>query len=220
MKNRPVFQPKITKEEINRLPVEIFSGKIVVVDTTEKEIKALNELSCTKIIGLDTETKPSFRRGIVHKISLLQVATENVCYLFRLHKIGLSVQLRAFLSNPDIIKVGLSLRDDLNGLLKQQNFKPQGFVDIQHIVLQYGILELSLQKVYAIIFGKKISKSQRLSNWEQDELSSAQQQYAAIDAWATRQIYLRLETEQKLSASVIKLLVNQYQQAAETNDAT
>ncbi len=202
-----MFQPKISKEEVNLLPVEEFSGKIHVIDSSKKLKKAFEILNSQQIVGLDTETKPSFKRGVVHKVSLIQVSTVDECFLFRLNKIGFPEQLAELLSNEKIIKVGLALRDDLNGLFRQQNFKPKGFVDIQNEVRNYGILELSLQKVYALIFGKKISKSQRLTNWENDVLTPQQQIYAATDAWATLRIYLHLLQEKKLSKAEIQVLI-------------
>lgn len=202
-----MFQPKISKEEVNLLPVEEFSGKIHVIDSSKKIKKAFEILNSQQIVGLDTETKPSFKRGVVHKVSLIQVSTVDECFLFRLNKIGFPEQLAELLSNEKITKVGLALRDDLNGLFRQQNFKPKGFVDIQNEVRNYGILELSLQKVYALIFGKKISKSQRLTNWENDVLTPQQQIYAATDAWATLRIYLHLLQEKKLSKAEIQVLI-------------
>ena len=202
-----MFQPKISKEEVNLLPVEEFSGKIHVIDSSKKLKKAFEILNSQQIVGLDTETKPSFKRGVVHKVSLIQVSTVDECFLFRLNKIGFPEQLAELLSNEKITKVGLALRDDLNGLFRQQNFKPKGFVDIQNEVRNYGILELSLQKVYALIFGKKISKSQRLTNWENDVLTPQQQIYAATDAWATLRIYLHLLQEKKLSQAEIQVLI-------------
>ena len=202
-----MFQPKISKEEVNLLPVEEFSGKIHVIDSSKKLKRAFEILNSQQIVGLDTETKPSFKRGVVHKVSLIQVSTVDECFLFRLNKIGFPEQLAELLSNEKITKVGLALRDDLNGLFRQQNFKPKGFVDIQNEVRNYGILELSLQKVYALIFGKKISKSQRLTNWENDVLTPQQQIYAATDAWATLRIYLHLLQEKKLSKAEIQVLI-------------
>lgn len=207
MRSKQMFQPKISKEEVNGLEVEEFSGIIHVIDTPEKIKEAFKILNQQKIIGLDTETKPSFKRGVMHKVSLIQVSTSEECFLFRLNKIGFPQELAAFLSNSDITKVGLALRDDLNGLFKQQNFKPKGFVDIQNEVRNYGILELSLQKIYAIVFGKKISKSQRLTNWENDVLTPQQQIYAATDAWATLRIYLHLSKEKKLTQKEVQDLI-------------
>ncbi|NLI71436.1 MAG: 3'-5' exonuclease domain-containing protein 2 [Bacteroidales bacterium] len=202
-----MFQPKISKKEVNQLPIEEFSGKIQLIDSLDKLDNALKIINRQSIVGLDTETRPSFKRGIVYKVSLLQVATLNECFLFRLNKIGFPEKLSNFLSNEKITKVGLALRDDLNGLFKQQNFKPKGFVDIQNEAKNYGILELSLQKIYAIIFGKKISKSQRLTNWENNKLTPQQQVYAATDAWATLRIYLHLLQQKKLTKTEVQNLI-------------
>lgn len=202
-----MFQPKISKKEVNQLPIEEFSGKIQLIDSLDKLDNALKIINRQSIVGLDTETRPSFKRGIVYKVSLLQVATLNECFLFRLNKIGFPKKLSNFLSNEKITKVGLALRDDLNGLFKQQNFKPKGFVDIQNEAKNYGILELSLQKIYAIIFGKKISKSQRLTNWENNKLTPQQQVYAATDAWATLRIYLHLLQQKKLTKTEVQNLI-------------
>lgn len=202
-----MYQAKISKEEVNLLPVEEFAGKIHVIDSPDKLKNAFQILNRQRIVGLDTETKPSFKRGVIHKVSLLQVSTRYECFLFRLNKIGFPKELGKLLSNDKITKVGLALRDDLNGLFRQQNFKPKGFVDIQNEVRNYGILELSLQKIYAIIFGKKISKSQRLTNWENDVLTPQQEVYAATDAWATLQIYLHLLNKKKLSETEVQNLI-------------
>lgn len=207
MRSKEMFQPKISKEEVNRLPIEEFSGKIHVIDSIDRLDNALNILNRQSIVGLDTETRPSFKRGVVYKVSLLQVATLNECFLFRLNKIGFPDKLSEFLSNERITKVGLALRDDLNGLFKQHNFKPKGFVDIQNEARNYGILELSLQKIYAIIFEKKISKSQRLTNWEKNKLTPQQKVYAATDAWATLRIYLHLAREKKLTKTEVQNLI-------------
>jgi ribonuclease D len=213
-----MFKPKITKEEVNQLPTCEFTGKIVLVETLESAEEAIKQLNDEKIVGIDTETRPAFKRGVNYKVSLLQISTENTCYLFRLNKIGFPDALIRFLSNESIMKVGLSLRDDFNGLKKQKKFKPANYVDIQEIAKHYGILELSLQKIYAILFGKKISKAQRLTNWENAALSNQQMRYAATDAWATLQIYLRLSQEQKLSNAEVQQLVNNENNVANDHD--
>ncbi|HNZ84824.1 MAG: 3'-5' exonuclease domain-containing protein 2 [Paludibacteraceae bacterium] len=168
--------------------------KIIIVDTLEKLEEAVHKLNTQKLIGFDTETKPSFTKGVINKVALLQLASEDVCYLFRLHLIGLPHSLMAILANPSIIKIGIALRDDFSGLRKWNNAKPQGFIDIQQEIHKVGIQELSLQKIYAILFARRISKNQRLSNWESEELSEAQQHYAAIDAWACLDIYHEIKT--------------------------
>jgi Ribonuclease D len=194
-----MFKTKITKDEVNQLPVVIFEGKITIVDDLSKIQPAIEELRKSTIVGIDTETKPSFTRGTHHKVSLVQISTLEHCFLFRLNKIDFPAALAEFLADKKIKKIGLSLRDDLNGLNKHHVFKPANCIDIQTIIQSYGILELGLQKIYAILFEKKISKSQRLTNWENPELTEQQQRYAATDAWASLQIYLQLMAEKKLT---------------------
>ena len=191
------------------MPVVIFEGKITLVDDLSKIDPAIEELRRSTVVGLDTETKPSFTRGTHHKVSLVQISTLDHCFLFRLNKTNFPPALSDFLADESVKKIGLSLRDDFSGLNKHHIFKPANFVDIQSIAQSYGIMELSLQKIYAILFGKKISKSQRLSNWESPELTEQQQRYAATDAWASLQIYLQLLTEQKLSRTEIDKMVMQ-----------
>jgi ribonuclease D len=204
-----MLKNKITKEEVNALPVVIFDGEITLVDDLSKVYYAIQELRKNTIVGIDTETKPSFTRGTHHKVSLVQISSLDHCFLFRLNLIDFPAALAEFLSDKDVLKIGLSLRDDLIGLNKRHTFKPAGFIDIQTIAKNYGIMELSLQKIYAILFGSKISKSQRLTNWENAELSEQQLRYAATDAWASLKIYLQLLNEKKLSKNEIDALVQE-----------
>ena len=150
-----MFRTKISKDEVNLMPVVIFEGKITIVDELSKIQPAIDELLKYKIVGIDTETKPSFTRGTHHKVSLVQISTLNHCFLFRLNKFEFPVALAEFLADENIKKIGLSLRDDLAGLNKQHPFKPANCIDIQTIAQNYGILELGLQKIYAILFEKK-----------------------------------------------------------------
>lgn len=202
-----MLEANITKEEVNQLPLDAFNGEIIIVDRESKIKKAIDELLKTKCVGIDTETKPAFKRGVRHKVSLIQISTLEKCYLFRLNKIGFSEELSQFFANENVKKIGLSLRDDFQGLKKQGEIKPNAFIDIQTIAKDYGILELSLQKIYAILFDKKISKSQRLSNWENNELTIAQKRYAATDAWACLKIYNHLLKLPKLTPKEIKNLI-------------
>ncbi|MCE5206013.1 MAG: 3'-5' exonuclease domain-containing protein 2 [Porphyromonadaceae bacterium] len=183
---------KITKEQLAELPVEKFEGRIEVIDREEQLPNALSYLSSQYALGFDTETKPAFKRGQLNKVALLQLATEDACFLFRLNRIGYPDGLEAIMVNPDIRKIGLSLRDDFAAIHKRSASRPENFIDLQLFVDQFGVEDNSLQKIYAILFGKKISKSQRLSNWEASLLTPAQQSYAAIDAWACLRIYNHL----------------------------
>ena len=203
---------KITKEEIALLPIEEFKGRIITLLTEKDADKAVDYLSKFPMIGFDTETRPSFKKGQRFKVSLVQLSTDDTCFLFRLNKIGFPAPLESLLANRRIKKVGLSLHDDMAGLRKVHKFKPAGLVDIQDMVKRYGILELGLQKIFAIIFAQKISKSQQLSNWENAVLTEPQQRYAATDAWACLKIYHRLLQETPLPADEVERLVQAYAQ--------
>lgn len=182
----------ISKEALSELPTVHFAGAITVIESAAVAHTALRALSKEKMVGFDTETRPCFRKGHVRPAALMQISTEDRCFLFRLNKIGICSELKDFLENPDIIKIGLSVHDDFNVLRRATPLNPQGFVELQTLVKRYDISDISLQKIYAIIFGKRISKGQRLSNWEADVLTESQQAYAALDAWACLNIYKEL----------------------------
>ena len=171
---------------------------MVIVDREEQLADAMNYLNRQRILGVDTESRPSFTRGVHYPTALVQISTEERCYLFRLTHIGMPQALADLFANPKICKVGLAFRDDLNGLRRRRDFKPKNCVDLQSIVGRYGILDLGLQKMFAICFGKKISKSQQLTNWENSHLTPEQARYASTDAWATLLIYKDLMATQPL----------------------
>lgn len=185
-------QISIPKEILNNLPVVSYPGGIgavTVVDTVEKAREAVDDLMQCRCIGFDTETRPSFQRGQTNKVALLQLSTGPHCYLFRLNRPGIFEIVRPLLQNPDIIKIGLSVHDDYNALRRRGDIDPCGFLDLQDYCRSFHITDISLQKIYAIIFGERISKSQRLTNWEAEHLNESQQIYAAIDAWACLRLY-------------------------------
>ena len=202
-----MFASKITKEEINLLPIARFDGKITVIDNNNQIADAVRELRKSSVVGIDTETKPCFEKGKFNRMSLMQISTLEHCFLFRLHFIDFTEELIEYLTDPTIKKVGLALGNDLIGLKKVHKFKPANTLDLQTVVKNYGIMELGLQKIYAILFGEKISKSQQLSNWENTQLSEQQQRYAAIDAWACLKIYLRILDEKPLSLKELDRLL-------------
>lgn len=179
----------ITKEEISSLSIEEFTGRIITINTESDANKAVDYLMTFPMVGFDTETRPSFKKGKHYKISLMQISTEDTCFLFRLNHIGIPEALKQFLKEENVLKIGLSLRDDFNAIHNRTEVEPKGFLDLQQFVGQFGIEAASLQKIYAILFNKKISKGQRLSNWEAEILSESQKKYAALDAWACLKIY-------------------------------
>ena len=191
-----ILYNKFDKAAISKLPMASFTGKIIVVLSEIEARKAVDYLLSQPLLGVDTETRPSFKRGWQFKVSLLQVSTTDTCFLFRLNHLGLSPSVVRFLEDTTTPKIGLSWHDDLNGLRRLGNFTPGHFIDLQDHVREIGIEDLSLQKLYANMLGLRINKKQQLSNWERDVLDDKQKLYAATDAWACVQLYqelLRLE---------------------------
>lgn len=179
----------ISKEQLAGLPTMVYPAAVTVVDDAATARTAVRALNRERIVGFDTETRPSFRKGQRHNVALMQISTHERCFLFRLNKIGISEELKQFLENPVITKIGLSIHDDFNALHRNCEVACEGFIDLQQYVKRFGIKDISLQKIYAIIFGERISKSQRLTNWEAETLTPGQQAYAALDAWACLRIY-------------------------------
>ena len=178
-----------SKDLIQWLPLAAFGGEVIVVDTPAKVEEAVAYLSKQPAVGVDTESRPSFTRGVHYPTALLQIATEERCYLFRLTHVGMPQALADLFANPKITKVGLAFKDDIAGLRRRRDFKPANCIDLQTIVPKYGILDMGLQKIFAICFGRKISKAQQLTNWENSHLTPDQARYASTDAWATLLIY-------------------------------
>ena len=184
---------KFDKQQIANLPKEEFKGRIFTITTERDAEKAVNYLMSQPILGFDSETRPTFKRNVSHQVALLQVATYDTCFLFRLNQLGLPNSIVRLLEDTSITKVALSWKDDTHMLQLRRKYKSGKFIDIQDEVGRIGIEDHSLQKIYANLFGKMISKRQQLSNWEADILSDAQKAYAALDAWACIRLYEELQ---------------------------
>ena len=189
MKILRMFKESITKEELTELPLRAFDGEIIVIDTFEQLYEAIEVLSNAKIIGFDTETKPSFKKGVINDVALLQLSVKEKAFLFRINRIGLPKEICKILANPKIIKPGVAINDDIKALIKVQKFNPKGFVELQDNAKSLGINNFSLKKLAAITCGFRMSKGQQLSNWEAEVLTEAQKRNAATDAWAALVIY-------------------------------
>lgn len=197
----------ITKAEIAQMPKVLFEGRIFVIYTESDADKAIEYLKSQSVVGVDTETRPSFKRGTSHNVALLQISTQDTCFLFRLNRIGMPTSLQNFLMS-DTLKVGLSLKDDFTMLRRRKDVHTEegNWIELQDYVAHFGIEDRSLQKIYANLFGQKISKSQRLSNWEAESLTESQLRYAATDAWACVQIYQCLkDMEENHNYTLIKV---------------
>lgn len=187
------FQKSITKEEINDLPLEAFEGEIVIIDSDEGLKEAVDYLKQFPVLGFDTETKPSFTKGSVNPVALLQLSSSEKSFLFRLNRIGLPFSIIDLLSDPEIIKVGAAIKDDIRGLQDITDFDGNSFLELQQYVSSFGIENFSLKKLAAIVLRIRISKRQQVSNWEAAELSPGQLRYAATDSWVSLEIYEALK---------------------------
>lgn len=184
---------KFDKHKINSLPKVEFPGRIITIFSEGEAERAIDYLLKQPILGIDTETRPSFHRGRQNMVALLQVSTLDTCFLFRLNMIGMTPAIIRFLEDTNVPKIGLSLKDDILMLNHRAEFTPGYFYDLQQHVQEIGIEDLALQKLYANIFGQKMSKAQRLSNWESHVLTDAQKRYAATDAWSCIMLYNEIE---------------------------
>jgi len=206
---------RFDKAKIATLPRVLFEGRIVVVLTERDAEKAVRYLLSQPILGVDTETRPSFKKGEAHQVALLQVSSYDVCFLFRLNQLGLSPSVKRLLEDTRVPKIGLSLRDDLLSLHKLADFNAGYFIDLQDHVREIGVEDMSLQKLYANFFAQKISKREQLTNWEADILQDKQKRYAATDAWSCIMLYEELQRlEQTGDYELIKVEDNETSTAA------
>lgn len=189
MMNNDNYFKAVEDEYVRSLPVMSFPGIINIIDHPADFEKIKHALRNVKLLGFDTETKPSFKKGRYHQVALLQLSTHDEAFLFRLNKVHLPEFIIDIFEDEEIIKVGVALKDDLNGLQKVVPFDPEGFIDLQQFVKQFGIEDNGLKKLVANVLGFRISKKSQTSNWEQDDLTHEQLEYAATDAWVCRQIY-------------------------------
>lgn len=198
MSTENTFIDKIGNEQTALLPAIEFRGEIRIVDRERDIDEACKYLAEQPLLGFDTETRPSFRPGVTYRVSLLQLSSAERCYLFRLNKIPLAKPILRLLENRDLPKIGADVAGDLRALRQIRHFRDGGFVDLQTIAPQWGIEEKSLRKLSAIVLGQRVSKAQRLSNWEATTLTDKQQLYAATDAWVCTRIYDRLLRSPKI----------------------
>ncbi len=186
------YQKVISKEDIGILDLGMYTGDIEYVKTEKALEKACQEISNCLIIGIDTETKPSFKKGVINSVALLQIATDKKVYIIRLKLVNMSSELAAIFSNKEIMKVGIAIRDDLKDLKKIYPFNEKNVIDLNVLARQLGFESIGAKKLSALVLGIRISKRQQVSNWESETLTQAQINYAATDAWICREIYLRL----------------------------
>ena len=213
---RKLIYNKVDKAMISHLKRVEFYGKIYVVTSPVEAENVVDYLLSQPILGFDTETRPAFEKGKRYYCSLLQVSTRTDCFLFRLNKTGLCPAVVRLLGDEQVTKVGLAWNNDMLSLRQLGSFKSGRFIDLQDMVRELGIEDQSLVKIYANLFGERISKSERLSNWERSELTEKQMEYAAIDAWACVRIYN--EVNRLLSTRDYELEVRPDENVSQNNE--
>ncbi len=192
-----MYQNKISNEELAALSSAQCQGEITVISSADNQDEAADYLSGCSIVGFDTETRPSFKKGVSYPVALLQLSGADRSFLFRVDRMKLSNRIVKILRSKSIVKVGVDIRDDIKKIQAIAAFKPENFIDLQNMVLEYGIEEMSLRKISAIVLGQKVSKAQRLSNWSAASLTEQQIKYAASDSWISREIYMQLLKAEK-----------------------
>jgi len=186
------YQENITVEEISECELSWFRGEIALIEDMHAFYEFFPRLKGEKLLGFDTETRPNFQKGKKNKVSLLQLSSDKIACLFRINKIGIPDELLGLLADPGVIKAGVAVHDDIRFLAHIKKFNPAGFIDLQNFVRSYGIQSSGLKKIAAIVLGIRISKRQQVTDWEAEQLTEAQQIYAATDAWVCHQIYSEL----------------------------
>lgn len=187
-----MFEKRITKQEINELPLFKYEGKTVIAATEQQIDKAIFEIEEYDIVGFDTETKPTFKKGQFNHVALVQIAIPDKVYLLRITQTGITTTLARFLSNKNITKIGIALDDDIIALKKRRRFVPGGFLDLNKIAPSLGIENIGARNLSALVLNNRISKNQQISNWENPILTEPQIKYAATDAWICLEIYNKL----------------------------
>ncbi len=189
-----MIQKSITKDQVNELPIGQFEGEIILVNSLDQIDEVVEDLSYHDLIGFDTETKPAFRKGVYNYVALLQLSTADVAYLIRVNEIGLPKKVQKLMEDPNILKIGAAVLDDLRGLKKHAaDFNPGGFFDLNDELKKVGFQNIGVRNLAAMVLNFRVSKSEQVSNWEAPELTEKQMLYAATDAWVCLEIYKKLQ---------------------------
>ncbi len=191
--DRPGFDRRMSKDEINGCPIKRWNGRTSVIRNKDALVTAVDRLAGHNLLGFDTETRPAYTKGESYLPSILQLASNDEVFIFQLKHLGLAKPLREILSDSAIIKAGVSLDFDIRELKKLSPFKAAGFRDLGDLARKAGIMNHGLRGLAAVFLGIRISKGAQTSNWAKDVLTPQQIQYAATDAWVGRRLYLEQE---------------------------
>ncbi len=189
----PEFPRQISREAMAALPVRRYEGEVVVVESARDLDRAWEDLARERMIGWDTETRPAFRVGESYLPCLVQAATARAVYLFPLPKMDFSGVLGGLFAEPGIVKVGISVKDDLAKLAQVFPLAPAAILDAGMLARRHGLRQTGLRNLAGIFLGFRVPKGAKTTNWAVARLSAQQINYAATDAWACRELYLKFE---------------------------
>ena len=192
-----MYEKSITKEELRDLPLLRYEGEIKLIEDKQEIAKAIQHCREHDVVGFDTETKPTFKKGQYHAVALVQLAVKDIVYLIRVSKTGVEENLIGLFEDADTLKLGIGLRDDIKELQKMKGFKDAGFLDLNEFAESLEMESIGARKLSGIFLNGRISKSQQVSNWENRKLTPAQMNYAATDAWICLDIYEKMLAWQK-----------------------
>ena len=187
------FPQKISKEDLQKLPIRAYSGKIYLINTPELSLSACQEIQKEILLGFDTESKPAFSKGEKYLPSIVQIATSSAVYIFQIAKTGGIKNLKIIFENKNILKVGIAIRDDILKLKEIEIFQDSGFQDIRKLTKNLGVEHTGLRNLAGIFLKCRISKTSQVTDWSQEQLSAKQLTYAATDAWISREVYLEVK---------------------------
>ena len=183
----------MTREEVNRLAIGKYEGEICLVTSDQDLERAIDVICGEQVVGLDTETKPAFRKGQFYLPCLVQIATASVVYLFQLKRMDFSSRLVKVLENSALIKTGIGLANDFSSLKKVFPFEPQNIVDLSLVAQRQGFKKSGIRNLTVQLLGFRVTKGSSTSNWASPELTPKQITYAATDAWVCRELFLRFQ---------------------------
>jgi len=195
--NEEEIPKRLEKETINQFPLIRFHGSVKVAEDSKSFQRYASKLRKQRVLGFDIECKPNFKRGPNNPPALIQLATSDQAFLFRLYPVMKLGPLVEILENPEIIKTGVAVKDDLQNLKKIEELNPDGFEDLAQLAQSLKIEQTGLRNLTAIFFKQRLSKSAQLSNWQKRPLTPSQINYAATDAWISRELYLIMKARLK-----------------------
>ena len=194
-KNLPVEKRKISKAEINDLPLITWEGEIQILESIEKMEAVAATLANESHLGFDTETRPSFKKGDYYPPALIQLATKHCVYLFRISETKTFDPLLPILESPHILKTGVAIKNDIKEHRAIKDFTPKGFIEIADITAKLGYENRGLRALAGLLLQGRISKAAQVTNWACPKLDNKQVRYAATDAWISREIYRQAVAE-------------------------